>query len=206
MLFLYNYFPAKLDCLTDGYRLVLLNKKVNIEAYNVLLKIEGDEFLGKTENEYKTFKEITDFTAQVNLQSVRNYIKNDKYENAQKLIEGIIVPESKITFETKVISKVYQLNIALMNGTDDDAKKVYDEMDDKEKDYLKSEFTMLTIRTAILYYGIIEKSESECENQLHNVKKALNKELELNRKSEEVLLRKSIDILNKRNSDMKVTY
>ena len=41
MLFIYNYFPAKLDSTTDGYRMSLINKKINVEAFNTLLKFSS---------------------------------------------------------------------------------------------------------------------------------------------------------------------
>ena len=47
MIELYNIFPAKLDSLTDGYRLLVLSKKENIEAYNELMRIaEYNSHLG----------------------------------------------------------------------------------------------------------------------------------------------------------------
>ena len=35
MFILYDYFPARLDSLTDGHRITLLSKRINVEAYNV---------------------------------------------------------------------------------------------------------------------------------------------------------------------------
>jgi hypothetical protein len=206
MLFIYDYTPAKLDTMTDGYRLVLLNKKINVEAYNVLLKIQSDEFMKKEVTSYKTFNEITDFTARVNLASVRNYLKTDNYQEAMKLVDQIVNTESKVSFETRVIAKVYKLNMTILYISVDEAKKVYDSFNEKDLFYLKSEYTMLTIRTAILYYGLAEKSNSECENQLHKVKKALDKEMVSSKDYEEKLLKKTVAFVKEKNKDLEVTY
>ena len=88
----------------------------------------------------------------------------------------------------------------------DEAKKVYDSFNEKDLFYLKSEYTMLTIRTAILYYGLAEKSNSECENQLHKVKKALDKEMVSSKDYEEKLLKKTVAFVKEKNKDLEVTY
>lgn len=206
MLFIYNYFPAKLDSMTDGYRLTLLNKKINVEAYNVLLTIEGDEFLGKEADTYTTFDEITDFTARVNLLSARNLLKKNNYVEANKLIETIIKNRNKVSNETYYLAKIMELNNLFIYGTTEDAKKFYDQMTDKEIQYLRTEFSMLTIRTCLLYYTLVDYSKTECEDQLHAVKKSLNKEKEINKKYEEGLLIKTIEFIKEKNKNVDITY
>lgn len=206
MLFIYDYTPAKLDSVTDGYRLVLLNKKVNIKAYNVLLGIKGDEFLGKNADKYETFDEITDFTSEVNIASVRNYLKADKYEESLKLLDAIIESKANLSFESRTIAKLYKLNILLFYKGVDEGKKFYETLNEKETEYLKSTYSMLTIRTSILYYGLAENSNSECENQLHQVKKALEKESAYSKNYEENLLKKTVAFLREKNKEIEVTY
>lgn len=206
MLFIYNYFPAKLDTITDGYRLVCLNKKINIEAYNELLKIDGDEFLGVESNSYKTFDTITDFTALVNLSSVRNYLKTGDYEKALPLVDLILANKEKVSNNTLCMAKVYKLNMLLMYKSNKEAQDFFDAFETKEKDYLKSNYSMLTIRTAILYYGIIEKSQSECEMQMHYVKKALQKETEISKGYEDKFLKETVALLKEKNPEIKVNY
>lgn len=206
MLFIYNYFPAKLDSQTDGYRLVLLGKKENIEAYNTLLKIKGDEFLGEEVFEYKTFKEITDFTAIVNLLAVRNFLKQDKFEDSLILIENIIKNGNKVSNETKSIAYVYKLFIAFNYQSIEKAKEIYSSFSDKEKAYLKNQFTTLTIRTAILYFGIVDKSQGECDRQINNFKKALKRESAGNLEYEENMLNKSLELLKKYSPEIKESY
>jgi len=206
MLFIYDYTPAKLDSVTDGYRLVLLNKKINVRAYNVLLNIRADEFLGNSSEKYETFTEITDFTSEVNIASVRNFLKKDHHEEALELVNQIIDSKTTLSFETRTVAKIYKLNIILYYKTSEEAKAFYESFNEKETEYLKSNYTMLTIRTAILYYGIVEKSNSECENQIHQVKKALEKESAYSKKYEEDLLRKTIVVLKEKNNEIEATY
>ena len=198
MLFIYDYFPAKLDSITDGYRLVCLSKKVNIEAYNELLKIEGDEFLGvKTEN-YKVFDSITDFTALVNLSTVRHYIMTENYDAAIPLLDTIIENKTKVSTETLCKAKTCKLNILMFQIKEVEAQELYESFDSKEKDYLKHNYSVLTIRTSILYYGIIEKADTEVQQQLKYVKKALEKETLISRENEKELLEKAKDILEQK--------
>lgn len=206
MLFIYDYTPAKLDSMTDGYRLVLLNKKVNIEAFNVLLSINGDEFLGTRADKYKTFDEITDFTSQVNIASVRNYLKIDDYEDSLNLLDKIIDSKSNLSFDSRISAKIYKLYIVLYYKDVEEAKEFYDALNEKEREYLKSTYSMLTIRTAVLYYGLAENSNSECENQLHKVKKALEKVSIYNKQYEEELLRKTLTHLKEKNKEIEATY
>lgn len=204
MLFIYDYFPAKLDSVTDGYRLVCLSKKINIEAYNELLKIEGDEFLGVNTDNYKVFDSITDFTALVNLSTVRNYLKNDNFDAAMPLLDKIIENKTKVSTETLCNAKVYKLNILLTSNKEKEAQEFYDSFDSKEKDFLKRNYSMLTIRTAILYYGIIEKSDTEVEQQLRYVKKALEKETQISKQNEKDFLEKTKKLLIERNPEIKI--
>jgi hypothetical protein len=206
MLFIYDYTPAKLDTMTDGYRLVLLNKKVNIEAFNVLLSINGDEFLGTKVTKYKTFDEITDFTSQVNIASVRNYLKTDDYKDSLDLLDKIISSKSNLSFDSRTVAKIYKLYVVLYYGDLEEAKKLYESFDEKERDYLKSTYSMLTIRTSILYYGLAENSNSECENQLHKVKKALERVSIYSKQYEEELLRKTLTLLKEKNKEIEATY
>ena len=50
---LYDYFPAKLDTMNDGYRLISLKKKINIEAFNSQLSMEAHEYKGDLNYEIK---------------------------------------------------------------------------------------------------------------------------------------------------------
>ncbi len=203
MLYIYNYFPAKLDSTTDGYRLICLSKKINVEAYNELLKIETDYYLGNDIENYKTFETITDFTALVNLATIRNYLQHDNYDSAIPLLDKIIENKNKVSTETLCKTKICKLNTLMLNNKEKEAQELYDSFDSKEKDFLKREHSMLTIRTAILYYGILEKSNTEVEQQLSFAKKALEKETEINKKKEKEFLEKTVKILNERNPEIK---
>ncbi len=198
MLFIYDYFPAKLDSVTDGYRLVCLSKKINIEAYNELLKIEGDEFLGVNTESYKVFDSITDFTALVNLSTVRNFIKNNNYEAAIPLLDTIIENKGKVSTETLCKTKIYKLNVLMFQDKEVEAQEFYESFSSTEKDYLKRNYSMLTIRTAILYYGIIEKADTEVEQQLKYVKKALEKETQISKQNEKEFLERTKKLLEEK--------
>ena len=59
MIALYNLTPFKLDSTNDGYRLILLSKKENIEAYNELMRIEAAQMNNEEVGEIKVFSVIS---------------------------------------------------------------------------------------------------------------------------------------------------
>ena len=88
MMALYNFVPFKLDSMTDGYRLTLMSKKVNVEAYNELMRIENLQREGKEIDKIKYFDELTQATI-YRLVAQKLYIKimTLPIEEAQKYYE-----------------------------------------------------------------------------------------------------------------------
>ena len=79
MIFLYNYFPAHLDSVTDGYRMVLLSKPINKEAYNRHLLNEYCSTMGLPVPPIPTYDDVTDYTAAVNMDKVYQCLAAGKY-------------------------------------------------------------------------------------------------------------------------------
>ncbi len=157
---LYNYIPFKLDTTTDGYRYTLLIKKINVEAYNTRLKIEGDILLNKDSKDYHVFEEITDYTADVNFLSLYNYLEKSDFNKAHELVDKIINTESKVSTETIEKAKTWKLYLYLKENKLDEAKNYFDSLDDHSKEYVKKDKSMLALRTYSYYLGKIEKSAS----------------------------------------------
>ncbi len=160
---LYDYIPFKLDAATDGYRYTLLVKKINVEAYNTRLEIEGNILLNKDNKNYKVFDEITDYTADVNFLSIYNYLENYDYESSFELINKIINTTSKVSNETILKAKMWYLYLLLKEDKLDEAKKYFEEFDDSATNYLKKNNSLLTLRTYNLYLIKVEKAESLIE-------------------------------------------
>lgn len=202
MLFVYNYFPAKLESMTDGYRLICLSKKENIDYYNTFLKIHGDQFLGKTNEEYKIFTEVNELSSLVNVEILKSNLKNNKKEDLNITLDNILSKKDKIFGSTLKEASALKLYSLLLDKQYVAAKDFYESFDQKTKDYLKNNFSCLSVKTAILYYGIVEDSLNECEHQIKGFKKAIKKEIESNVDYEKDEFKKIISEVN----NIKPTY
>lgn len=160
---LYDYIPFKLDAATDGYRYTLLVKKINVEAYNTRLEIEGNILLNKDNKNYKVFDEITDYTADVNFLSIYNYLENNDFKSSYELVNKIINTTSKVSNETILKAKMWYLYLLLKEDKLDEAKKYFEKFDDSATNYLKKNNSLLTLRTYNLYLIKVEKAESLIE-------------------------------------------
>lgn len=160
----YNYFPARIDSLNDGYRLVLLNKKVNIEAYNLKLKLEEDDFFNKEEVELKTFDDITDFTATINLETAVKTYEKGNVDKALEIIDFTLKDPkkmSRVTREDILMTKAY---IYFLEKPLEEAKEFYNNtFNQDEKNVIRSCKKYTQINTYTLYVGLVENSRSEIE-------------------------------------------
>lgn len=160
----YDYFPARIDSLNDGYRLVLLNKKINIDAYNTNLSYEAAEFFGKEIKEYKTYDVITDFTAGANLEVALKECRELHYDNALKVIDTTIVDPKKLsraTLEELLKTKAY---IYFLTKPLEEAKKFYEETFTSDQvSTIRSCKKYSSIRLYVLFEGLVETSRSEIE-------------------------------------------
>lgn len=188
MMIIYNYWPHRLDSLNDGYRLMLLNKKINIEAYNEFLKVQSDNIYGIDHGEIKTFENITDFTARVNLMSAIKYASTDT-EKANEIIEYILEHKDKISKATALEIKITKAIILFFDDKYDEAYAFYkEEFDEKDKKYVTSCNTMDAVRLYLLIEGLVEKSVSEVDRALQRAKKILKRLVASERDSQEKLL------------------
>lgn len=176
MIALYNLVPIKLDSMTDGYKLVLLSKQANIDAYNELLRVEDLGRNGKEITEMKVFNEITEFTANINLFSVYHLLDKGEYEEADKILDIIIENNKKLepsTYYRIIAQKVY---IAIMTKDVDGAREVYDKLaDDKIRRYIANDVSMESVRAYLLISGIIDKSRGEVKYAIDRKQKALKR-------------------------------
>lgn len=195
MFALYNYFPAHIDSTTDGYRLVLLTKKINIKAYNEYLRISGSEALGIDAGNYIVFDEITDYTAQLNLLSVYKAIDSKDYELANKLLDHILENKSKISKLTaaSITAQKFYLRFLLNSlGSEkeplepiiEDWKKV----DDLTKTYVYKANTLEGLKTYYCCALRIEKSTSEMKSTIEKYRKVYKKSSSLNKDKERALM------------------
>ncbi len=189
---LYDYIPVKLDSLNDGYRYTLLVKKINTEAFNERLRIEGNIFLNKDDKNYRVFDEITDFTAEVNSLSLYNYYENNEYDKAKELLTKIIETTSKVNLQTKLDAKIQMLYILLKEKKYQDASEYIKNFDEKEMRLFKEDRLLKNLRVSIYYFGVIEKSYKIADDFSVKYLKEYKNELSLFKEKEKELFNQVI--------------
>ena len=194
MLALYNLVPLKLDTMTDGYRLVLLSKPANIEAYNEMLKAEDLERNGQPVPEFKVYEEITEFTANINLFTVYRHLENNKLDEAEKIIDLMLKEPKKLepyTYNRLISQKMY---IVVLTKEIEEAKKIYDELaNDKVRRFIANDLAMESIRAYLLISGILEKSQAEVKYAISRKPKAMKRTIKQRAILEEKLYNIALD-------------
>lgn len=190
----YDYFPARIDSLNDGYRLVLLNKKINIDAYNTKLQYEEAEFYNREIKEYKTYDTITDFTARANLEVAINNILKDEYEEALSLIDKTIVDPKKVSRATLYELLKTKAYVYFLFKPIEEAKKFYETTFSSEQiSSIRDCKKYSSIRLYILFEGLVELSRSEIEFANQRKTKLDSKSEEGEIKKESLLIEKALN-------------
>ena len=168
---LYDYFPAKLDTLNDGYRLISLKNKINIAAYNEKLKLEANEYKGIKNTEFKVFEEITDFTAQVNLETALKKFSEKDYDEAISIIDSCLSKPQKISHNTKTNLLLNKIFISYISKGSEEGTKLYKELDEETKEIVRKCKTLESIRVYSLYIAFEQKSKSEIKYAVNKARK-----------------------------------
>jgi len=189
----YNLIPLKLDSMTDGYRIRLFTKPVNIEAYNKMLEIQEAQRLGKNVENVPVFEEITDYTAEINTLAMYKFLEEEKYDEAQQIIDRLL--ENKHVLNINEYNRLIaqKLYLVILTNPIGEAKKLYEEICPIEiRRFMANDISMPSLRAYILIAGMIEDSESEVAFAKLRVEKAKKRALASQRKAEEKLLEKAV--------------
>ena len=193
MLAFYNFIPFKLDSMTDGYRLRLFLKPVNVEAYNKMLVIQEDQRLGKTVENVPVFEEITEYTAEFNMIAMYNRLDEEKYDEALVIIDQLLENKKVLNINDQHRLVAQKLYLAILTQPLEEAKKLYDEICPIEiRRFIANDISMPSIRAYVLIAGMIEESEGEVNFAKSKVEKAKKRSLASEVKTEEVLLEKAL--------------
>lgn len=189
MLMFYNVMPFKLDTMTDGYRLALITKGINVDAYNELMRIDMATHEGRVPTDIKTFTQITSLTAQVNLYRVYELLGQHEYAEAELILDSILAQPAKLNDTTNGRVMSQKLYVVILTKSHDEAEKFYKEkLDSRQKHFLASDLSMESLRAYLLVSGTIEESLSECLYVLERKERALKRSVEPGRKAIEVAL------------------
>lgn len=173
--FLYNIIPAKLDCKTDGYVFRLLSNKKNKEAYNELLRVDYELSQGN-KVEIKTFENITNFTASLNMNKFYFLVNDGDVEEAEKLIDKIMSEQKNISYDVYLKAKEEKIYIDCINLAPEEIKDYVEKNTSiSERHDIAYDKGMSAIRGYILISGFYDKSRSECLVALNKLNKALKR-------------------------------
>ena len=175
LILIYNILPFKLDTPTDGYKLTLVSNPKNKAAFNELLKVQKAIEQGQ-EVEIKTFTEITNYTANLNLNKVYQLLDKRNFTEAEPLLDMIIAAKENISYSIYLRARAQKIYIHLMNKPLEEAKEYYEkEIPASERRDISQDISMPSIRVYLLMSGLLDKSKSECYIALNNVIKAYKK-------------------------------
>lgn len=180
MLAIYDIMPFKLDTLNDGYRLVLISKPINVEAYNEIMRIQGLNYQGVEVKDIRVFEEITSLTASVNLLKVYDFEDQKNIIEANKLVDAIIANKDKINTSTLARATAQKIYIMINNKVAaEEIEKYWLSQTNEIRRLIGSDWALETIRVYLLYSGIVAKSATECAYAINRRPRAV-KRLETN--------------------------
>ena len=188
VILIYNILPMKIDSITDGYRLTMVSNPKNKAAFNELLRVEYEIAQGHDDIEVKVFDEITNFTADLNLNRVYALLDKKEYKKAEEILDKIIAAKEEISAKVYIRARAQKIYINLYTKNLEDARAYYDkEVPVSERREISNDISMASIRAYLLMSGLLDKSRSECIIALNNVYRAF-KHTPKNRQKIEVTL------------------
>ena len=193
MILIYNILPFKLDATTDGYRMRMTSNKANKIAFNELLRVEEAVRQGETDVEVATFSEITNFTADLNLNKVYMLLDKGEFQEAEKLLDIIISGKETISEKVYIRARAQKIYINIFTKPLEEAKEYYDrEVPMVERRQLSNDLSMVSVRTYLLMSGLLDNSKSECIIAINNVRRCFNSTPKQRRKTEANLFNEAL--------------
>lgn len=176
MVLIYNIFPAQVDTQNDGYRLTLISNKTNKEAFNELLRVQRAVESGEENVELKTFDDITDFTANLNLAKVYKLLDEEKYNEAAPLITHIMDAKDKISFNVFLQTKGLLIYCTVMSKSLEEFEQCCNsDISLQERKSFLQNVSMPCLRAYILISGLVDKSENEVLLAVNKIVRAYKK-------------------------------
>ncbi|MCR4911458.1 MAG: hypothetical protein K5925_02925 [Bacilli bacterium] len=181
----YNIFPAKLDALNDGYRLAMVSNPKNSEAFNELLRVEYEIGQGKEDIEIKTFTDLTNFTADLNMNKVYIALDKKEYDEADKLLDLVLANKENVSHRVYLRALSMKVYISFVSKEREEAiNYVNDNFNIELRKEICDDSNLISIRAYVLISGLVDNSKSECYLALGKVYKAY-KHTPKNRKEQE---------------------
>ena len=139
------------------------------------MKVEYDISQGK-EVDVKVFKEITNYTADLNLNKVYALLDAKKFDEAVVILDDIINAKENVSKTVYIRAKAQKVYIHLINDDIEAAATYYDkEVPVSERRDISDDNSMACVRAYILMEGLLDKSRSETIIALNKVNSAYKK-------------------------------
>ena len=197
MLALYDYFPARLDDITDGYLMMATSKTINKVAYNRILLAEEAILEGRPVPDAVIYDEVTDFTYPLNLAIFYRAISENNSRRAKSILDKAIATEKGLSKSLGNHARCLKLNMLLEEMNSVEAKRMYEELDDGTKSYISALSTMAAVRSYMLISAFIENAEGECNYAVDKAEKALKNEEDNSREIEKALAEADLALVRK---------
>ena len=191
---LYNILPLRLDTTNDGYRLLMVSNPKNREAFNELLKVEYAISQGHKDVEVKTFTELTNFTADLNMSKIHMLIDNKKYDDANELLDLLLSKKDDLSIRLyleTIVQKIYLLKVA--NKEEELTKYIEENIDLNLRKVIGESRKLSSIRAYLIIEGFFDNSKNECLFALGKVERAYKR---VEKKRREVELRQFNEIID----------
>ena len=194
LILLYNIMPLHIDSMTDGYRLTMVSNPKNKAAFNELLRVEYEMSQGNEDVEIKIFDEITNFTADLNLNRVYTLLDKKEYQAAEEILQKIIDAKEEVSGKVFIRARAQKIYIDLITRSLEEAREYYDkEVPVSERREISNDVSMPSIRAYLLMSGLLDKSRSECIIALNNVYSAFKRTPKSRQNTEIVLFNEALD-------------
>ena len=197
MIFVYDYFPARLDSITDGYLMLVVSKPINKVAYNNMLLAEKAATLNEPIPAMPIYDEITDFTYLLNNVTVYSYIEKGEIDKAIKLLDKAINTEKGLSKSLVREAATLKLSL-LLTFRFEEGKKTYEGIDDEEKKYISSLSSSSSLRCYLLISGLIEESETETNYAIDKVEKVYKGVSKSSKQIEKSLIETSVALIKQK--------
>ena len=193
IILIYNILPMRIDSMTDGYRLTMVSNPKNKVAFNELLRVDYEMSQGNNV-EIKVFDEITNFTADLNLNKVYALLDNKEYKQAEEILDMIIAAKNSIDAKVYIRARAQKIYINLITKDLEESKAYYDkEVPVSERREISNDVSMASIRAYLLMSGLLDKSRSECIIALNNVYRAFRRTPKNRRNTEVTLFNEALE-------------
>ena len=193
VILLYNILPLRIDSITDGYRLTMVSNPKNKAAFNELLRVDYEMQQGN-QIEIKVFEEITNFTADLNLNKVYALLDSKQFKEAEEILDKIISAKEGVDNKVYIRARAQKIYINLMTKNLEESKQYYDaEVPVSERREISNDVSMASIRAYLLMSGLLDRSRSECIIALNNVYRAFRRTPKNRKNTELTLFNEALD-------------